>query len=440
MSAAPSTDDSRVFLRDHPLRIAGLYLLAAFLVRMVVIAEYPDPWQFDAYQRWAARDHLWVQVWLPATQVVVWTVAKLGGGILALRIVMAAIASATVAMGALLAHRLGGVRGAWAYLPMVVFGPYLLWSVVPYQESTLLFALFGGLLLSRRYPWAGDLLIGALAFCRYEGWPLLVVYLFVQRRWSALLCLWGVVAYFVIDLLGMNEPFAASPDSFEDWEGLENKLTPANAKRLFLSLWYEMSRCGLPWIFIGAVFSLTRWPLKREQWVLWFAFLGQMAATIGWMFSLGVVFSRMTVLPGMVIGVLSAAELGLRWPHLNRLGKWFIALFTMGLMTWTVTFTKPDIDRMFKTMRFDVELVRVVEGCPDETWSIVPRKHPGPRRRHDGCEVLQGLTNLRAGEEFVCEPWDWGGPEPTLRAVWSYKARVYEVERVAGTYNDDCGF
>ena len=198
--------------------------------------------------------------------------------------------------------------------------------------------------------------------------------------------------------------------------------------------------CGLPWIFIGAVFSLSRWPLKREQWVLWFAFLGQMAATIGWMFSLGVVFSRMTVLPGMVIGVLSAAELGLRWPHLNRLGKWFIALFTMGLMTWTVTFTKPDIDRMFKTMRFDVELVRVVQGCPDETWSIVPRKHPGPRRRHDGCEVLQGLTNLRAGEEFVCEPWEWGGPEPTLRAVWSHKSRVYEVERVAGTYDEDCGF
>ena len=440
MSAEPSSDESGVLWHDRPYLLAGLLFLVSFLVRLVVIAAYPDPWQFDAYQRWAGRDHLWVQVWLPATQVVVWTVAKLGGGILALRLVMATIASATVAMGGMLAHRLGGIRGAWAYWPMALFGPYLLWSVVPYQESTLLFALFGGLLLSHRHPRLGDLLIGALAFCRYEGWPLLVVYIVVQRRWSALLCLWGVAAYFGIDHLGLNEPFAASPDSFEDWEGLENKLTFRNTKRLFKSLWFEGARCGLQWIIIGAAFSLVRWPWKREQWVLWFAFMGQVAATIGWMYSLGVVFSRMTVLPGMVIGVISAAEIGRRWPHFSIGARRFIAVFTCGLMAWTVTFTKPDIDRMFRTMRFDVELVRVVERCPDEVWSIRPRSHPGPRRRHDGCEVLQGLTNLRAGEEFVCETWKWGGPEPTLRAVWSKKQRAYEVERLRGEVDEACGF
>jgi hypothetical protein len=440
MSSESPANASPVPLHDRPYAMAALLFVLALVVRLVVIAAYPDPWQFDAYQRWAARDHLWVQVWLPATQVVVWTVAKLGGGILSLRVVMALIASATVAMGGMLAHRLGGIRGAWGYLPMALFGPYLLWSVVPYQESTLLFALFGGLLLSERYPRAGDLLIGALAFCRYEGWPLLLVYIAVQRRWSALLCLWGVAAYFGLDLLGLNEPYAASPDSFEDWEGLENKLNPRNAVRLFTQLWFESSRSGLQWIVIGAVLALWRRPWTRSHWVLSFAVLGQMAATVGWMFSLGIVFSRMTVIPGMVVGVISAAEVGRLWPRFPTWGKIFVGVFTWALMAWTVTFTKPDIDRMFRTMRYDVELVRVVERCPNEVWSITPRRHPGPRRRHDGCEVLQGLTDLRAGVEFVCEPWDWGGPEATLRARWSSRVKAYEVERLSGEPDESCGF
>ena len=38
--------------------------------------------------------------------------------------------------------------GLWLSLPFVVFGPYVVWSSVPYQESTLLLFLMGGLLLS----------------------------------------------------------------------------------------------------------------------------------------------------------------------------------------------------------------------------------------------------------------------------------------------------
>jgi len=438
--APPEAADTRVPLHDRPWTLAAILFGLALVVRLIIIALYPDQWQFDAYQRWGARDHLWVQVWLPATQVVVWTVAKLGGGIDALRYVMAVIAAATVAMGGLLARRLGGPRGAWGYLPMALFGPYLMWSTVPYQESTLLFALFGGLLLTERKPVLGALLIGALAFCRYEGWPLLLVYIAVQRRWSSLVCLWGVALYFGIDALGLNEPYAASPDSFQDWEGLEDKLKWRNAKRLFMALWFEGGRAGLQWLLIGAVLSVRSFPWKREQWVLTFAFLGQFAATIGWMFSLGVVFSRMAVLPGMVLGVLAAAEVGKRWPRIPRWGQWFIGLFTTALISWSVIFTAPDVDRMFRTMRYDVELVRVIETCPEETWSVVPRKHPGPRRRHDGCEVIQGLTNLRAGIEFVCEPWEWGGPEPTLRAVWTRKEGAYIVERVAGEPTEGCEY
>ena len=53
--------------------------LIALLVRVLLIVWMPDAYQFDAYQRWAGRDYLYIQVWLPATQSLVWLVGKLGG-------------------------------------------------------------------------------------------------------------------------------------------------------------------------------------------------------------------------------------------------------------------------------------------------------------------------------------------------------------------------
>ena len=72
--------------------------VVALLVRLSVIWMYPDAYQFDAYQRWAGRDHLYIQVWLPATQAIVWTVGKLGGTPLILRLVFAVFGSLTIAM------------------------------------------------------------------------------------------------------------------------------------------------------------------------------------------------------------------------------------------------------------------------------------------------------------------------------------------------------
>ena len=149
-----------------------------------MIAWMPDAYQFDAYQRWAGREHLYIQVWLPATQTLVWIVGKLGGTPLILRLVFSMLGALTIGMI---------VRLAWSMresfeevnndieqtdsqdwlclsLPFVVFGPYVVWSSVPYQESTLLFFLIAGLLFHRTKPEWGDICIGALALVRYEGW------------------------------------------------------------------------------------------------------------------------------------------------------------------------------------------------------------------------------------------------------------------------------
>ena len=73
-------------------------VLVALLIRLAIIAWMPDAYQFDAYQRWAGREHLYIQVWLPATQVLVWLVGKLGGTAWVLRVVCAILGAITIGM------------------------------------------------------------------------------------------------------------------------------------------------------------------------------------------------------------------------------------------------------------------------------------------------------------------------------------------------------
>ena len=77
----------------------------------------------------------------------------------------------------------------------------------------------------------------------------------------------------------------------------------------------------------------------------------------------------------------------------------------------------------------EVEVVRVIESCPGDVWGMRPRKHPGPRRRHDACEVVQGLTDLRAGQDFDCETWGWGGPEPSADTWRATPAAAASIAR-----------
>ena len=72
--------------------------MIALIVRVLLIVWMPDAYQFDAYQRWAGRDHLYIQVWLPATQTLVWLVGKIGGTPLILRLVFSMLGALTIGM------------------------------------------------------------------------------------------------------------------------------------------------------------------------------------------------------------------------------------------------------------------------------------------------------------------------------------------------------
>ena len=54
--------------------------------------------------------------------------------------------------------------------------------------------------------------------------------------------------------------------------------------------------------------------------------------------------------------------------------------------------------------------------------------------------MVQGLTNLVAGEDFSCVPWGWGGPMATIVADWNEDENNYDVERVSGTSSPSCPY
>ena len=435
-------------------RVPLLVVFIAFCVRLGIVAWMPDAYQFDAYQRWAGREHLYVQVWLPATQSLVWLVGKLGGTPLVLRVVCSLLGALTIGMAVSLArsmyfdteldssHLILSNRVWWLALPFTVFGPYVVWSSVPYQESTLIFFLFLGLLLHKRHSSWGDVAIGALALVRYEGWPLIVVHWILRRNWKAVLVSsWGMVLWLTIRQFELLTPYMASPDSFSDWNQLSEHLNTRKAKHLLRQLWLMFDSSAAGWFLLATLPVIFRWRRwKYQHWMLFFAFLGQCAALFGWLFSLGIAFSRMMVLPVMLMAPFTL--MGFVWA-LRRWNGWKRGLFITGLLAicgWTLRDVVIDIEAFNKHNRWERDLVRDIESCDGDVWSMYPRVHSGPRARHDGCEVVQGLTNLRVGQDFSCVPWGWGGPSATLIANWDDELKQYDVERVSGTSSGDCAY
>ena len=402
--------------------------IASFLVRWFFIHHWPNAFQFDAYQRWAGRDHLFIQVWLPGAQIWVWLVGKFGGTMLQTRYVFAILSSISLALGSRLAQYVSSERAGLLYFPAILFGPYIVWGTVPYQESTLLIFLFSSMLLFQSYPRISDFLMGAASLVRYEAWPLLWVHLYLRRKREALICLWGILALMLLGILGWNEPFMPSPDSFDDWNGL-NDVSVKKTRRLFKNFVIVLYNAG-GFYFIGlGLLVFYKHKLKKEEWMLFFIFVGQLSAVIGWILSLGITFSRMLILLCIPIFVLAAAVLDRNWSKIGD-GKIIIVSGFVILSYWSLFDAYRDNVLYKESIKWEVNLLKNMRKCAFDTWEITPRPHPGPRNRHDGCEVIQGLSSMRAGQDFDCTTWSWDHPTATMSATWNNKDQQYDIERI----------
>ena len=56
-------------------------------------------------------------------------------------------------------------------------------------------------------------------------------------------------------------------------------------------------------------------------------------------------------------------------------------------------------------VRAETEALRLMGDCPGCIWWVVPRPKAGTRARHDGCEVIQGISDMVEGEDFYCASW-----------------------------------
>ena len=245
-------------VRAEPLSMlrspGARFFLVAFCmqlaVRWVLIDTYPNNYSMDAYQRWGGREHLLIQGWLPVTQFFVWLTATLGGGILAMRVVMAIVGALAVAAGGWTARLMAGPAAGWLFMPIGLFGPFLTWSVVPYQEGTFLLVLFGGLGLAlraqaqpestRRQAWLiADVAAGLLPLVRYEGWPVTLLYILWRRQPQAWVASWGAWLWIIIKLMGVQSN-ASSPIDYADWEGLDTRFDPAVLQASLSKMWKQM--------------------------------------------------------------------------------------------------------------------------------------------------------------------------------------------------------
>jgi hypothetical protein len=401
-----------VALSTAPLRRpVGAAFLVALLARLLLIALVDQNFSFDGYQRWAGRDHLLVQGWLPGTQALLVGVDGLGGGLLGARVLLSVVGAAAIACGALVAGALGGPVAAWFFIPVGLFGPLLAWSTVPYQEGTYLLCAFGGLALAlvpgapaRWRLLAADLVFGTAALVRYEAWPLILVWVAWRRQPAALAAVWAMLLWVVVKLAIAPARFAASPVDFDDWEGLSARWSATDLLAALGKLGGQGWQTG-GWLLVAA--GVAALPLvwrRKGAVIIVVALLGQAAATLGWLVGLETATLRMQAIPAAWLGLLAAAGAAALWQ--SRPGA-RPALVAVGLVAG-LGFAFEGVDEArsaVRANRWEQALAADIAACVECRVGVQPRQGLGTRSRHDGCEVVQGLRGWRHGREFWCLSW-----------------------------------
>ncbi len=415
--------------KDDPpggaLAPAVVAFLVALATRAMLLVGFPDNIGLDGFQRWAGRDWLLVQGWLPGPQLVLWCADQLGLELFETRVVMAVLTSLAVAAGAVLAHAMGGRRAGWLYVPAGTFGPFALWGTAFYQEGLFLLLLLAGLALAvRGRVRTADVILGALGLVRFEALPLLFLYVLWRRRPEALVVSWGALVWFVGKALGW-EGHASSPiDYFSDWHGL--------GARFDLGEWLEDvgHLVALSWwtcaIVYGAFAVLALQRPRTRGTTLMAAMVGtQLALVAVWMVGLERATQRMLVVPTMLTAVIAAVGIARFWHYpavrIAAASAFVSISFGTSLDAWLAARREADWTR---PERRALEEMRV---CPDCRWWVEPRTALGPRNRHDGCEILQGVSDLRHGRDFLCAAWpaDVGGASTCTGGVaWNGFAYV----------------
>ena len=402
------------------LQPAVLALTLGVLLRAWLIYKFPNNYSFDGWQRWAGRDHVLVQDWLPVVQMIIYVVAKLGGGVQVTRLVLATVTSIGAASGVWAAESMGGKPAAWFFAALSVFGPFLVWGSLMYQEGTFLAVLLCGMALALRAgvglsavrlkgrSWKtlllADLLFGLLALIRYEGWPIVFCYLVWRRDLRATRALWGMVAWGVVKWSGYTGFYPSPVDYFEDWRNLTERFDFPDYVEQVQSMGDLLLRSGGLIVLVLGLASAGMCWRQRGMPMVTVVLLGQLVATLLWIAGLETATQRMTVMPVVLAALplsVGGAEL---WRRFGR-GRAVLSALCVGWVVFSGYAAASQVNRERVRVRPEVVALGRMQACVDCRWWIVPRAGLGARSRDDGCEILQGMTRMRHGEAFWCAPW-----------------------------------
>ena len=131
---------------------------------------------------------------------------------------------------------------------------------------------------------------------------------------------------------------------------------------------------------------------------------GQLLTNLAWIAGLEGPSSRMLVLPGVLAAMAASVGLSELWTRLPKLRPVATAALTC-LLAVGLKVGADEVDTFRARARPEIVALGRMQACPECRWWIVPRDGFGPRKRHDGCEIVQGMTRMDQGEEFWCEPW-----------------------------------
>lgn len=401
--------------------VGGPIVLAtalAFLARVWLVLRFPNNFAFDGWQRWAGREHVLVQDWLPTVQAVIFVVAKLGGGVQVTRVVLSAIAALGVGAGTACAEAMGGRPAAWVFGALASFGPFLVFSSLMYQEGMYLAVLFVGLALAlrggiglsavRQRGRSGllpaDLVFGLLPLVRYEGWPVVVLYIAWRRNARALVAGWGIACWLAVKAIGVRGFYPAPVDYFEDWRDLGARFDGHAWIGEVLSLGQDALRTGgLILLIVGSAAAGMCWRARGVRFIA-AVFAGQVAITLLWVAGLENATLRMLIIPSVLAALPAAVGLADVWQRFPR-ARPVMSAALFGVTLFGLKAAADQVDSERARVRPEVVALGRMQACPACRWWVVPRERLGSRSRDDGCEILMGMTRLDHGEDFWCAPW-----------------------------------
>jgi hypothetical protein len=406
--------------------------------RILVVHSYPANFSFDSYQRWAGREHVLVQDWLPGAQVLLHLLHRADFSLVESRLAFSVVGALAAAMVPLVASALAATeterrRAAWAGALAACFGPFMAWTTTFYHEGLYALVVLGALALAFRGRLAAaDVLVGAAGLVRYEGWLVVLAYLAWRRSPRALVALWGPATWLVVRAVHGPQGFAASPVDFADWNGAWARF---EWLRFVESLNQDLVRARISGgLACWALAAFAAWRARGDgrARLVTAAWLGQLAFTAAWIAAIGSATSRMNALPVILawpLAALAAAQIVSRLEHPGAYALTAVLAIRAGAEMAGDAFERARSETVKRTG--ESRLAAFLDGRPGSKAWVEPAMSLGTRHRHDGCEAILGNLGSVHGERMWCAAWV---PPPDAAALYAETDMLIRWSPGAGRY------